>query len=154
MSVCANSPFLTAFAIFRPLKLNLQGIGSNEIFLGRILRPVFRYGVGCFPLGLHVLNVNRSREPVVVVKFHGIGQLHQKEGKPPHFNLDLLIPYSENSGVAVVHAGGIGIVDPCLAHRFDKFLLRNLSHAAHKSTAAWDRQAVFWPCRVGVRIPS
>ena len=107
---------------------------------GRILRPVFRYAVGCFPLGLHVLNVNRSREPVVVVKFNGGGQLHQKERKPPHFNLDLLIPDLEKSGVAEVHAGAMGVIDPCPAHRCDKFLLRHLSHAAQKSIGQWERK--------------
>ena len=82
-----------------------------------------------------MLNVNRSCEPVVLCKAHGIGQLHQKEGNAAHVNGDLPLTDDEKSRVAVVHTGAIGIIDPCLAHGFNKFLLRNFSHAVQKHTA-------------------
>jgi hypothetical protein len=97
---------------------------------------------------LHVPKVNRFGKLVVVVKLHGGGELHQKAGNLPHFNLDLLLPDLEKSGVAVVHSEAIRIVALDLAHRCDKFLLCNLSHAAQTSTAKMDRHAVFLalPC--------
>ena len=110
--------------------------------LGITLRPVFRNGVGV-TLGLHVLNVNRSRELVVVVEFHGGGQLHQKAGNPAHFNLDLPFTDLEKSGMAIVHAVAMGIVAPCIADGFDKFLLRNISHAAQKSIGQWEKKGFF-----------
>ena len=78
-----------------------------------------------------------------MVKLHGGGQLHQKAGKLAHFDLDLPLPDLEKSGVAVIHSKAISIVALDLAHRFDKFLLRDSCHAAQTSTAKLDRQAVF-----------
>ena len=59
----------------------------------------------------------------------------RKEGNAAHVNGDLPLTDDEKFRVAVVHTWGIGIIDPYLAHSFDKLLLRNFSHAVQKHTA-------------------